>query len=407
MATQQEITQLALAKEAAAPAAADYPNLEAAVIGAQRQLRASHIVDRGGDDVSIYNETPQGYVEHRLFRKGGGFHWNLHGSPVRDLPSGAQLIWQWEESRAGAAPPMRMAAEEQMAAEEARREEKHKGGFHLVFLPVNQAWAIYMGGGEPDTWTRIAGPAPYEEMKAQWDDMWRGSSPGGWGANEIEGPEPEEFDSSGIPAHPDFMPGDTPPTPPTPPIPPIPPMAKENPIEIESVEDVEVLPPKAGSCGTSSPGECIPWVKVTRDPERYQQCLARAHEIGMLNTPRKIYDLLAPALAAEDQETFVVVLLDVRTQLRGVAEVHRGSRSRVSVSVPDVMRAVIAAGAEGFVVAHNHPTGTAEPSEADGELTKAIHKGAELFKPDTSFLDHIVIGLDEYYSFTEGKLTRI
>lgn len=153
--------------------------------------------------------------------------------------------------------------------------------------------------------------------------------------------------------------------------------------------------------------DAIPWVRVTRDPERYKEAIARAEKIGPIDDARKVYDLVGPALIKEDQETFIVVLIDVRQNCRGVAEIHRGQRSRVATSVLDVMRIVVASGAEGFIVCHNHPSGKAQPSDADRSLTKAIERAARPFKGETAFLDHVVCGTGEYFSFADNKVHRV
>jgi hypothetical protein len=153
--------------------------------------------------------------------------------------------------------------------------------------------------------------------------------------------------------------------------------------------------------------DALPWVKVSRDPERYQEALKEAKAIGPIENAQSVYELLGPALLKEDQETFVVVLLDVRQQCRGVAEVHRGGRSRVSVSLIDVLRVVVASGAEGFVVVHNHPSGKASPSPADKDLTKSIERAAKLFDGDMKFVDHVICGNGEYYSFADRKVHHV
>jgi hypothetical protein len=168
-----------------------------------------------------------------------------------------------------------------------------------------------------------------------------------------------------------------------------------------------------------APDGCLPWVKVAKDPARYEGCLARAQALGPIQTPEALYNLLAPTMEKEDQEIFVVVLLDIRFQLRGVAEVARGQRSRVGVGVNDVMRIVLVSGAEHFAVAHCHPSGKAKPSPADRDLTKAIEGATNVLNvpqggigaigpySEITFLDHIVIGHGEYYSIRENKLHHV
>lgn len=147
---------------------------------------------------------------------------------------------------------------------------------------------------------------------------------------------------------------------------------------------------------------CLPWVKVTRDVEKYEACLAQAKKLGPINNARKVYDLLHKTLDERDEECFLVVLLDVRQQLRGVAEVARGQRSRVSVAVADIMRAVITSGAELFVIAHCHPSGNCEPSDEDKRLTTDVEEACKPYGGELTFADHVVIGLKEFYSIKEG-----
>jgi proteasome lid subunit RPN8/RPN11 len=149
----------------------------------------------------------------------------------------------------------------------------------------------------------------------------------------------------------------------------------------------------------------VPWVKLERDPEKYREAMARAKEIGPIKTARAVYEMLAPGLAKEDQEVFLVTAIDARGQCRDVVEVHRGGQSRVAVEVPVIMRAATALGGEMFVVIHNHPTGHAKPSPADRELTETIQKAAEASQ--LVFMDHVIIGLDEFYSFAEDELTKV
>lgn len=147
----------------------------------------------------------------------------------------------------------------------------------------------------------------------------------------------------------------------------------------------------------------VPWVKVTRDPERYAAALELAKAVGPIENSQSVYNLLGPALAKEDQEVFLVVLMDVRRQLRGVAEVARGQRSTVTVGIADVMRVVIASGAETFVVCHNHPSSKADPSDADIALTADIAKAFKPLEGEVTFADHVVIGMGEYYSFADHE----
>ena len=150
----------------------------------------------------------------------------------------------------------------------------------------------------------------------------------------------------------------------------------------------------------------IPWVKLERDPARYGEALKEAEKHGSIEGPAGIYKLVGGYLAKQDQEVFLVVLLDIHRKLRGVCEVARGQRARVTVAVADIMRPVLESGAAAFVVVHNHPSGKAKPSDADKELTKAIEDAAKVYEPDVKMLDHVIVGMGEYYSFDEKKMFK-
>jgi RadC-like JAB domain len=151
----------------------------------------------------------------------------------------------------------------------------------------------------------------------------------------------------------------------------------------------------------------VPWVKVTRDVDRYSAAMKTADKIGPIKGPREVYDLLGDALNKEDSEVFVVILLDLRGNLRGVCEVARGQRSRVTIGVADVLRPVIASGAEGYIVAHNHPSGKCNPSKADRDLTRLIAEATKPYGKDVCFIDHCVIGIGEVYSICENKCIKM
>lgn len=146
------------------------------------------------------------------------------------------------------------------------------------------------------------------------------------------------------------------------------------------------------------------WVglRVERDPARYRQVVARGRAIGPIANAHVVYWLMRDAAEGEDQEVFWVILLDTHGLLRGVQEVARGSRDRVGVEIPDALRAAVIAGTRYFVVVHNHPSGNGlRPSKPDADLTYAIARAGAYV--GLLLVDHVVIGLGEYYSFRENQ----
>jgi DNA repair protein RadC len=94
-------------------------------------------------------------------------------------------------------------------------------------------------------------------------------------------------------------------------------------------------------------------------------------------------------LAGSAQEAFWVVSYDAVRNIRSVCEVARGSWNEVSVSVAAVMAAVLVAGTDRFMVAHNHPPGTPMPTEADVALTEQLQLAARVL--GLYFEDHVIV----------------
>jgi|GEM_PF-231039 len=150
-----------------------------------------------------------------------------------------------------------------------------------------------------------------------------------------------------------------------------------------------------------------PFTRIERDPARFALVKERADAIGPLKSDRQLYDLLVPDLEKETQEVFYVVTVDVHGQLLQYAEVARGQVDRVAVGPREILPVVLLDKASGYAVAHNHPSGSAHPSDADKELTKRIKVAGHSVCPDVAFLDHLIVAGSEYYSFTQKKLTRV
>lgn len=148
---------------------------------------------------------------------------------------------------------------------------------------------------------------------------------------------------------------------------------------------------------------CLPWVRVSRDPERFRGCLAAARALGPLDNSKAVAKLVGEYLAAQDQEVFLSILVDVQLQVRAISEIARGARDRVDVPIPDTLRIAIVEGATAFIVVHNHPTGVLRPSDSDTLLTKSLQEAAKTVGLD--LMDHVIVGAKGHYSFAEhGKL---
>lgn len=106
-------------------------------------------------------------------------------------------------------------------------------------------------------------------------------------------------------------------------------------------------------------------------------------------------------LANYDKEVFAVMLLNTQHQLIEYRELFFGTVDSASIYPRDVVKAVLEVNASAVIFAHNHPSGSGEPSEADKRITKRLSDALGLI--DVRVLDHIVIGR-EPVSFAERGL---
>lgn len=156
-----------------------------------------------------------------------------------------------------------------------------------------------------------------------------------------------------------------------------------------------------GSCRGDA---CLPWYRVEpSDPATFQKTLEAAQKDGPVKHSSHLHNITKRWFARQKQECFLLISMDVHAQVQGIGMIARGSRDRVEVPIPDVLRLPIVDGAHSFVVAHNHPSGKHSPSKADDEITKAIKHAADAV--GLNFTDHLVIGARGYYSYCDaGKI---
>ncbi|WP_174787085.1 RadC family protein [Gilliamella sp. ESL0254] len=122
------------------------------------------------------------------------------------------------------------------------------------------------------------------------------------------------------------------------------------------------------------------------------------HE-NSLSSPSVTHHYLASRLANKDREIFMVIFLDNQHHVISSEEMFVGTYNCVEVHPREVARRALQHNAAALILAHNHPSGMAEPSQADRHLTQKIEEVCELI--DVRVIDHIVIGKGEYVSFAE------
>ena len=110
----------------------------------------------------------------------------------------------------------------------------------------------------------------------------------------------------------------------------------------------------------------------------------------------------AVQIGAKPHEVFVVLFLDAQNRLIRAEEMFRGTLTQTSVYPREVLKRALDLGAAAVLLAHNHPSGAAEPSRADEFLTQTLTKALALI--DVRVLDHLVVSQAEVVSFAERGL---
>jgi DNA repair protein RadC len=121
-----------------------------------------------------------------------------------------------------------------------------------------------------------------------------------------------------------------------------------------------------------------------------------------LNSPEVARELIRSKLVEYEYEVFACLFLDSQHRLIRFVELFRGTIDGASVYPREVVKEALQQNAAAVIFCHNHPSGYAEPSEADRSITQKL-KGA-LNLVDIRVLDHFVVGGEEICSFAERGL---
>ena len=122
----------------------------------------------------------------------------------------------------------------------------------------------------------------------------------------------------------------------------------------------------------------------------------------VFDSPGKAKDYVALRLSGLGHEVFGVMFLDAHSRLVSFDEMFRGTLTQTSVYPREVVKRALALQAAAVILAHNHPSGAAEPSLADECLTRTLKNALALV--DVRVLDHLVVGNGAVLSFAERGL---
>ncbi len=125
-------------------------------------------------------------------------------------------------------------------------------------------------------------------------------------------------------------------------------------------------------------------------------------EREVFSSPGAVKQFLQLHLAAKDHEVFAVLFLDAQNRMIAMEELFRGTLTQTSVYPREVVLRALHHGAAAVVLAHNHPSGTVQPSRADEALTQTLK--AALALVDVRVLDHVIVAQGDALSMAEKGL---
>ncbi|WP_064699673.1 RadC family protein [Halomonas caseinilytica] len=129
---------------------------------------------------------------------------------------------------------------------------------------------------------------------------------------------------------------------------------------------------------------------------------SRLDREAALTSPGLVRDYLSSRLRHLGHEEFAALFLDSQHRVIRYESLFRGTLDSASVYPREVARRALELGAGAMIFAHNHPSGVAEPSDADRRITERLRQALALF--EIRVLDHFVVGDGEVVSFTEQGL---
>ncbi len=121
-----------------------------------------------------------------------------------------------------------------------------------------------------------------------------------------------------------------------------------------------------------------------------------------MTSPEAVRDYLRVSLSGRSREVFLVIFLDAQNRVLRAEELFQGTLTQTPVYPREIVRRALEVNAAAVILAHNHPSGVAEPSRADESLTQAVRTAAAVL--DIKVLDHFIVAEGNVVSFVERGL---
>lgn len=121
-----------------------------------------------------------------------------------------------------------------------------------------------------------------------------------------------------------------------------------------------------------------------------------------ITSSSSVFEVLQPVIGELDHEEFWILYLNNSNKIIEQFQISKGGITGTLVDVRITLRKALELGAVSLILAHNHPSGNLNPSEADKQLTRKLKIAAESL--DIKILDHIIVTEKSYFSFADEGL---
>lgn len=115
----------------------------------------------------------------------------------------------------------------------------------------------------------------------------------------------------------------------------------------------------------------------------------------------EIVTLIKKKIGNFHKEHFIVISLNARSKILSLDTIFIGTLASCLIHPREILETVIRRHAATFIIAHNHPSGTPDPSEEDTKITKRVFESGQIM--GITMLDHLIIGRDSYFTFRENE----
>ncbi len=126
----------------------------------------------------------------------------------------------------------------------------------------------------------------------------------------------------------------------------------------------------------------------------------RSTKVKVLDTVELCGEYLYPFFFGKKLETVYLLCMDAKCKVLGCREIGEGSVNSADISLRKIVHAALAANASSVVLAHNHPSGLAVPSQEDVDTTYKVAEALE--RVDVALVDHIIVADDDYVSLAQS-----